>query len=124
MPGMKNRSAAESTMSDDIGEALHADEGDIVADIDHAQFADHLLDRAGDEALRGRSNALAGSWVLSACCLWLRLVRVDDANELGDRLVELSGDHAIDRNLFVHGAGERHVLENRDAVRLGDLPDA
>ena len=37
----------------DIGKALHSDEGDIVADIDHPQFAHHLLDGVGDEFLAG-----------------------------------------------------------------------
>src|SRR5690606_34627051 len=54
---------------------------------------------------------------------WSRLVAVDDAHQFGHRLVELRRYHAIDRNLFVHGAGERHVLENGDVVLGRDLAD-
>jgi hypothetical protein len=33
----------------DAGKALQADEGDVVGDIHHAEFADHVLDRLGDD---------------------------------------------------------------------------
>src|SRR5690349_20685555 len=54
---------------------------------------------------------------------WSRLLAVDDPYQLGHRLVELRRYYAIDRNLFVHGAGERHVLEDGNVVLGSDLSD-
>ena len=40
---------------------LQPDEGDVVGDIDQAQFADHVLDGFRDDDLAGSLHAAVGS---------------------------------------------------------------